>query len=52
MTRGYTPYMLFSTDDLSCGDVNFLNFIVWLKVTDEGSVPELRIWFMLLIKSD
>ena len=22
---------------------NFLNFIVWLRITDEGSVPEMRI---------
>ena len=30
----------------------FLNFIVWLGITDEGSVPETRIWSVLLIKSD
>ena len=24
----------------------------WLKITDEASVPELRIWSILLIKSD
>ena len=30
----------------------FLNFIVWLRITDEGSVPEMRIWSILLIKSD
>ena len=27
-------------------------FIVWLRITDEGSVPEMRIWSILLIKSD
>ena len=31
---------------------NFLNFIVWLRITDEGSVPEMRIWSILLIISD
>ena len=25
---------------------------VWLKITDEGSVPEMRIWSILLIESD
>ena len=24
----------------------------WLRITDEGSVPEMRIWSILLIKSD
>ena len=31
---------------------NFRNYSVWLRITDEGSVPEMRIWSMLLIKSD
>ena len=31
---------------------NFLNYFVWLRITDEGSVPEMRIWSVLLIKSD
>ena len=31
---------------------NFLNYFVWLRITDEGSVPEMRIWSILLIKSD
>ena len=26
---------------------NFLNFIIWLRITDEGSVPEMRIWSIL-----
>ena len=29
-----------------------LNCFVWLRITDEGSVPEMRIWSILLIKSD
>ena len=32
--------------------VNILNYFVWLRITDEGSVPEMRIWFILLIGSD
>ena len=31
---------------------NFLNYFVWLRITDEGSVPEMRIWTIVLIKSD
>ena len=31
---------------------NFLNYFVWLRITDEGSVPEKRIWSILLMKSD
>ena len=31
---------------------NFLNYFVWLRITDEGSLPEMRIWSILLIKSD
>ena len=31
---------------------NFFNYFVWLRITDEGSVPETRIWSILLIKSD
>ena len=34
---------------LICG--RFVNF-VWLRITDEGSLPEMRIWSILLIKSD
>ena len=30
----------------------FLNYFIWLRITDEGSVPEMRIWSILLIKSD
>ena len=28
------------------------NYFVWLRITDEGSVPEMRIWSILLIQSD
>ena len=31
---------------------NFLNYFVWPMITDEGSLPEMRIWPILLIKSD
>ena len=33
---------------------NAISFInpVWLRITDEGSVPEMRIWSMSLIQSD
>ena len=29
-----------------------INYFVRLRITDEGSVPEMRIWSLLLIKSD
>ena len=32
--------------------LNFLNYFVWLRVTDEGSVSEMSIWSILLMKSD
>ena len=31
---------------------NFWNYFVWLRITDKGSVPEMRIWSILLIKSN
>ena len=31
---------------------NNLDYFVWLRITDEGSVPEMRIWSVLLIESD
>ena len=31
---------------------NFLNYFVWLKITEESSVHEMRIWSILLMKSD
>ena len=35
-------------------DITFqlLNYFVWLRITDEGSLPEMRIWSILLIISD
>ena len=30
----------------------FVNYFVWLRITDEGSVSEMRIWSILLIRSD
>ena len=27
------------------------SYFIWLRITDEGSVPEMRIWSILLIKS-
>ena len=30
----------------------FFNYFVWLRITDDGSVPEMCIWSILLIKSD
>ena len=30
----------------------FLKLLFWLRITDEGSVPEMRIWSILLIQSD
>ena len=32
--------------------VQLLNNFVWLWITDEGLVPEMRMWYLLLIKSD
>ena len=29
----------------------FLDNFLWLRITDEGSLPEMRIWSILLIKS-
>ena len=30
--------------------LNFLNYFVWMRITDEGLLPKMRIWSMLLIK--
>ena len=32
--------------------LNFLNYFVWQRISDEGSVHEMRIWSILLMKSD
>ena len=37
---------------LSGQHFNFWNHFVWRRITDEGSLPEMRIWSILLIKSD
>ena len=31
---------------------SIINFFVWRRITDEGSVPEIRWWSILLIKSE
>ena len=31
---------------------NFFNHFLRLRITDEGSIPEMRIWTITLIKSD
>ena len=31
---------------------HLFNYFVWLRITDEGSVPEMRIWSIFEIKSD
>ena len=31
---------------------NVFNYLLWLRITDEGSLPEMRIWSILLIISD
>ena len=30
----------------------WFNHFVWLRITDEGSLPEMRIWSILFIKCD
>ena len=32
--------------------INFFNYFVWLRITDEGLVPKMRTWSILLINSD
>ena len=31
---------------------NFWNHFIWLRITDKGSLPEMRIWSILFIKSE
>ena len=38
------PYCLLSEIDIL--------YFLWIRITDEGLVPEMRIWSILLIKSD
>ena len=46
-------YVPFSISNIIFGHhfSSFLNYFVWLRITDEGSVPEMRTWSILLIKS-
>ena len=32
--------------------LKFYNYFLWRRITDEGSISEMRIWSILLIKSD
>ena len=47
-------YPFVNVVNLSLYNISFqlLNYFVWLRITNEGSVPEMRIWSILLIKSD
>ena len=49
-----TPSFLASAYFVILGEsnFNFLNYFVWLKITDEDSVSDTRIWSILLITSD
>ena len=49
----FTPSLLASACLGSFGHhfSTFFNYFVWLRITDEGWVPEMRIWAILLIKS-
>ena len=31
---------------------NFLNYFIWLRITDEGPVPEMRIWAISFIQAE
>ena len=46
------PFWLYLVLALWVYIFNFLNYFLWLRITDEGSVPEMRIWSISLIKSD
>ena len=37
---------------LSVYQIPLTTHFVWLRITDEGSLPELRLWSILLIESD
>ena len=43
---------LYIKEEVSIYIYKFLNLFVLLRIFDEGSVPEMRIWSVLLIKSD
>ena len=46
------PFWLKLVLELSSHDFQLLNYFVWPRITDEGSLLEMRIWSILLIKSD
>ena len=50
----FAPSLLASTcfDTFGLSLSNFWNYFAWLRITDEGSVPEMRIWSILWIKSE
>ena len=48
----YHPYLFKLVSAFLASLFNFLNYCIWLRITDEGLVPELRIWSILLIRSD
>ena len=45
-----TPSLL-ALDTFLASLFNFLNYCLWLRLTDEGSLPEMRVWSILLIES-
>ena len=46
------PFWLYLNLALSGNHFQRLKPLVWLRVTDEGSLPEMRIWSILLIEYD
>ena len=50
VTLVFYQYILWN--DILCLSFQLLKILFWLRITDEGSVPEMRIWSILLIKSD
>ena len=38
--------------DFGASYLTFIQHFVWLRITDEGSITEMRIWLLLLIQSD
>ena len=46
------PFWLQLELALSDHHSQLLNYFVWPRITDEGSLPDMRIWFILLIESE
>ena len=46
------PFSLYLDLELLGHQFSILNYFLWLRITDKGSVPEMRIWSILLIESD